>query len=194
MNAAARRLAARLAARLAPPRPGTPLGRAWALGARRPRLTLAVGGCVAAALLAALLPVREHSNAALEARRGGLPPSAAVRAVDLSPFLDNERWGMSIAAAGRQQQARQAQLETAAAMPEPTPREELQAIGFVGVAVNVDERAVLLALPNGEVVRRLAGDALADGRELVSIAEDALVLRRASGEQATLTLFPPARP
>ena len=187
-----------VAARLRPhaPRPDTLFGRAWARIERRPGLALAAGFCLAAALLAALWPVGGLGNAARADRHAGVPPATSPRPVDLRPFLENERWGMSIAAARAQRQGQASAPAEAGETPppEPTALAALQAIGFVGVALSADEQAVLLTLPSGEVVRRLAGEALADGRELVSISQDALVLRHGGGQQTTLALFPPARP
>ena len=187
-----------VATRLRPhaPRPDTPLGRAWARIERRPGLALAAGFCLAAVLLAALWPVGSLGSTARAGRHTGVPPATSPRPVDLRPFLDNERWGMSIAAARAQRQGQAPAPAEAGETPppEPTALAALQAIGFVGVALSADEQAVLLTLPSGEVVRRLAGEALADGRELVSISQDALVLRHGGGQQTTLALFPPARP
>ena len=59
-----------------------------------------------------------------------------------------------------------------------------------------DERAVLLALPQGEIVRMLPGDTLPDGRILVSVADNSLTLKGEGGPAEVLTLFPrlPAAP
>ena len=64
-------------------------------------------------------------------------------------------------------------------------------MGFVGLIAAGDERAVLLALPDGEIVRMLPGDTLPDGRILVSVADNSLSLEAAGGATEVLTLFPP---
>ena len=57
-------------------------------------------------------------------------------------------------------------------------------------------RAVLLALPEGEIVRMLPGDTLPDGRILVSVADNSLTLQGEGMPAEVLTLFPrlPAGP
>ena len=54
-----------------------------------------------------------------------------------------------------------------------------------------DKLAVLLALPEGDVVRMLPGDTLPDGRILVSATDNDLTLRSDDGRSEVLTLFPP---
>lgn len=157
-------------------------GRRW--------LALVLLACVAVALVAALLPVRGSDGASAAGPGGRLPAGVALPAPDLAPFLTNRRWGVSVLEERRKRQAQEEERQTEASEPQPTT--PLQAIGFVGVAVNARESAVLLALPEGEVVRRVAGEALADGRVLVAVRGDALVLERENGERETLLLFPAA--
>ena len=64
-------------------------------------------------------------------------------------------------------------------------------MGFVGLIAVQDERAVLLALPEGEIVRKLPGETLPDGRILVSVADNSLTLKGEGGPAEVLTLFPP---
>ena len=140
---------------------------------------------------AALLPVGGASPDVARAGAAELSADAQVPPPpDLTPFLTNRRWGISVLE-GRE---RLAQQETEAAgepSAEPNPLALLQAIGFVGVAVNEAEQAVLLTVSDGaEVVRRRPGEALADGRVLVAVREEALVLERSDGSQETLALFP----
>ena len=158
-------------------------GRRW--------LALVLLACVAVALVAALLPVRGSDGTSAAGPGGRLPAGVALPAApDLAPFLTNRRWGVSVLEERRKRQAQEEEHQAEASEPQPTT--PLQAIGFVGVAVNARESAVLLALPEGEVVRRVAGEALADGRVLVAVRGDALVLERENGERETLLLFPAA--
>ncbi len=143
--------------------------------------------------MAALLPVGSASPDVARAGAAELPADAQLpQPPDLTPFLINRRWGFSVLD-GRERLAQQ-ETEAAGGPPaEPNPRALLQAIGFVGVAVNEAEQAVLLTVSDGaEVVRRRPGEALADGRVLVSVREEALVLERSDGSQETLALFPVA--
>lgn len=155
-------------------------------------MALLLLACVAAALAAALLPAGGSAGASAAGAGGRLPADAALpSAPDFAPFLANRRWGVSVL---EERRKRQAQTERQRPASEPEPATPLQAIGFVGVAVNARESAVLLALPEGEVVRRVAGEALADGRVLVAVRDDALVLERENGERETLLLFPVTPP
>ena len=154
-------------------------------------MALLLLACVAAALAAALLPAGGSAGASAAGAGGRLPADAALpSAPDFAPFLANRRWGVSVLEERRKRQAQTEQPQGS----EPEPATPLQAIGFVGVAVNARESAVLLALPEGEVVRRVAGEALADGRVLVAVRDDALVLERENGERETLLLFPVTPP
>lgn len=161
-----------------------------ALRRRRPLAVVLCAG-LAGALMAALLPVGDSADGAQAGRADSLPAGLALPpAPDLAPFLANRRWGVSLLEE-RSKRQRQA-AERATQTREPTPAAALQAIGFVGVAVNPAESAVLLTLPEGGVIRRVTGEALADGRVLVAVRDDALVLERANGERDTLALFPVA--
>ena len=159
-----------------------------------PRGPLAATGMLLLVVVAAaaLLPVGSASPDVARAGAAEPPADAQVPQPDLTPFLTNRRWGISVLE-GRERLAQQ-ETEAAGGPPaEPNPRALLQAIGFVGVAVNEAEQAVLLTVSDGaEVVRRRPGEALADGRVLVSVREEALVLERSDGSQETLALFPVA--
>ena len=139
---------------------------------------LAVGAVVAAALA---MPVRLPEGAAGAEPAERLPEAPAAAAPeDLAAFLEIRRWGPP------------------PAEPEPAPAEEAEPVlnpvlaemGFVGLIAAQDERAVLLALPEGEIVRMLPGDTLPDGRILVSVADNSLTLQGESGPAEVLTLFP----
>ena len=160
---------------------------------RRRPLAVVVLAALAGALAGALAPVGgapENADAAAGGAEG-LPTGAALlQKPDLTPFLTNRRWGYSLLEERRQRDEREAAERAAAQKPEPKDLTPLQAIGFVGIALNTEERAVLLTLPDGEVVRRVAGEALADGRVLAAVREDALVLEGANGQRETLLLFP----
>ena len=164
---------------------------------RRPLAVVALAVLVGA-LAGAFAPVGgapENADAAAGGAEGLPTGTALLQKPDLTPFLTNRRWGYSLLEERGKREERAA-AERAAQEPEPTDLTPLQAIGFVGVAVNTEERAVLLTLADGEVVRRVAGEALADGRVLAAVREDALVLEGANGQRETLLLFPlpPAPP
>ena len=147
---------------------------------------LAAASVVAAALA---MPVRLPEGAASVDLEDRLPeaPEEAV-SEDLTAFLEIRRWGPP----------------PEPPEPEPGPVEDaapalnpvLAEMGFVGLIAVQDERAVLLALPEGEIVRKVPGDTLPDGRTLVSVADNSLTLQGEGAPAEVLTLFPrlPAAP
>ena len=155
----------------------------WRLWAGAP---LAAGVVVAAALA---MPVRLPETGAEAGPVERLPEVAArVAPEELSAFLDLRRWG-----------APPEESDKAEPAPEeagPVLNPILAEMGFVGLIAVQDERAVLLALPEGEIVRMLPGDILPDGRILVSVADNSLTLAAEGGPEEVLTLFPrlPADP
>ena len=141
---------------------------------------LLAGGAAVAAALA--MPVPPPATGA-QAQAGAAMPEGAAEAApeDLSAFLDIRRWGAPPPA------PKPKALEE----PGPTLNPILAEMGYVGLIAVQDELAVLLAMPEGEVVRMLPGDTLPDGRILVSATDDDLTLRGDDGRSEVLTLFPP---
>ena len=137
---------------------------------------LAAGAVIAAALA---MPVRLPEGAAATDVAERLPEAHSETAPeDLGAFLDIRRWGAPPAEP----------VPVGAA--EPTLNPVLAEMGFVGLIAAQDQRAVLLALPEGEIVRMLPGDTLPDGRILVSVADNSLTLAGEGGPAEVLTLFP----
>ena len=163
-----------------------------------PRGPLSVAGMLVLVAVgaAALLPVGSASPSEGRAGATELPTVARMPAApDLTPFLANRRWGVSVLEWRRERPEQQEQQVDEEQPAEPDSLALLQAIGFVGVAVNEKEQAVLLTVAEGtQVVRRRPGEALADGRVLVSVREEALVLERPDGSRETLALFSAAQP
>ena len=141
---------------------------------------LLAGGAIVAAALA--MPVPPPATGA-HAEAAATMPEGAVAAApeDLGAFLDLRRWGEPPPAPELEP------LEEVAPVLNPV----LAEMGFVGLIAAGDERAVLLALPEGEIVRMLPGDTLPDGRILVSVADNRLTLEAGGGLTEVLTLFPP---
>lgn len=138
------------------------------------------GAAVVAVALAA--PLRLPETAARADRADVLPEGAADPAPeDLAAFLEIRRWGAPPPAS------------------EPEPEEparpalnpELARMGFVGLIATPAARAVLLAMPEGDIVRMLPGDTVPDGRILVSVTDNDLTLEGEDGTAEVLTLFPP---
>ena len=145
---------------------------------------LLAGGVAALAALA--IPVRlpeggmvaEPAELLLEDVAGEAAPE------DLGAFLASRRWGV---------------FEPEVTEPAPPPAEPdgpslepaFAKLGFVGLIVTGGERAVLLRLPGGGVARVAPGDVFPDGRVLVSVSDNRLVLRGEGRSEEVLTLFPP---
>ena len=126
---------------------------------------LAGSAVVAAALT---MPVRMPETAT-NADPAAVLPEGVVEAApeDLSTFLAIRRWG-----APPEKEPEPAPPEEAASALNPV----LAEMGFVGLIAVQDELAVLLALPEGDIVRMLPGDTLPDGRTLVSVSDNSLTL------------------
>ena len=138
---------------------------------------LATGAVIAAALA---MPVRLPEGTAATDVAERLPEAhPEVAPEDLGAFLEIRRWGPP--------PAEPAPVEEA----EPTLNPVLAEMGFVGLIAVQDERAVLLALPEGGIVRMLPGDTLPDGRTLVSVSDNSLTLEAEGGPAEVFTLFPP---
>ena len=144
---------------------------------------LAAGATVAAALA---MPVRLPEGG-LGANPGALLPAAVSgpeEPEDLGAFLTSRRWGVSV----------EEKVEDEPPPPEePRLHPDLARMGFVGLIETGDERAVLLESPEGGVARVAPGETLPDGRVLVSVTGNRLVLKGEGLPEEVLTLFPPVR-
>ena len=144
---------------------------------------LLAGGAVVFAALETPVGLPEGSVAADPA--GLLLEGAVDEAApeDLGAFLAIRRWGV---------------FEPEVTEPPPPPAEPagpsieptLANLGFVGLIVTGDERAVLLRTPEGGVARVAPGDVLPNGRVLVLASDDRLVLQGEGLPEEVLTLFP----
>ena len=148
---------------------GVFLDRRWWVG-----MTVA---CLVAAVAALVVPVSLPEGSRAADSLTGLPEHAGGSAPeDLGAFLDSRRWGASLreileAEAERARQAREAE------QPESTINPVLAKMGFVGLIVTAGRSEVLLAAPEGGVARYAPGDALPDGRALVSVTDNSLTLK-----------------
>ena len=151
-----------------------------ALGWRFWSASVLAGAAVVAAALT--MPVRVSETVA-NADPSVVLPDAVVEAApeDLGAFLAIRRWG-----APPEEEKEPAPPEEAAPALNPV----LAEMGFVGLIAVQDELAVLLALPEGDIVRMLPGDTLPDGRTLVSVSDNSLTLAGAGQPEEVLTLFP----
>ena len=146
-------------------------------------VVLAVG---AVALAALAMPVHLPEGGAAADPADLLPGEVAGEAApeDLGAFLASRRWGVF--------EPEVTEPAPPPAPPEdPDPAPEFMKIGFVGLIVTGDERVVLLRTPEGKVARVAPGAVLPDGRVLISVSDDRLVLRSEGRPDEVLTLFPP---
>ena len=114
-----------------------------------------------------------------------LPDGAAAPVrEDLSAFFAIRRWGPP----PDEPEAPQTEPDAEAG---PALHPVLARMGFVGLITTQASRAVLLAMPEGDIVRVLPGDTVPDGRTLVSVTDNSLTLEDEGGRAEVLTLFPP---
>ena len=143
---------------------------------------LLAGGAVVAAALA--MPVHLPEAGARTDAAAELPEGAVEAAPeDLSAFLSIRRWD------DPPEEAQESEPEPVEATA-PALNPILAKMGFVGLIAAQDARSVLLALPEGEIVRMLPGDTLPDGRVLVSVTDNSLTLQGEGQPAEVLTLFP----
>ena len=146
---------------------------------RRAAVVVLAGGATVAAALAMPVTLPEAGRTA---DPGDLLPEARSEPEpeDLGAFLKSRRWGVSVE-------------------EKPPPPVEsglhpaLARMGFVGLIETGDESAVLLESPEGGVARVAPGETLPDGRVLVSVTGNRLVLKGEGVPEEVLTLFPPVR-
>ena len=141
--------------------------------------------------LGLIIPLDSQPGAA----QRGLPAEGAVTDLvppgELDGFLGMRRWGTPVrtpeddAAEAARLAAEAARLAGEAAM-----NPELAKLGVIGITSTASSRAVLLTRPDGATVRLVDGDVLPDGRVLVSVAGNSLVLESTDGLREELVLFP----
>ena len=108
---------------------------------------------------------------------------------DLRAFLEIRRWRIRPPAAPGPSPPPPKPAEPAVRSVNPL----LVEMGYVGLITTRGKHAVLLARPDGKVVRMVPGDTLPDGRILVSVTDNSLTLKTEGRPEEVLTLFPRAR-
>ena len=141
------------------------------------------GSAARRAFVALATPVHLPEGGARTDPSNALPEGGVdVGPEDLDAFMASRRWGVSLnerAAPARQD--------------EPAINPALVKMGYVGLIAGKDQNVVLLALPEGEIVRMMPGDTLPDGRILVSVTDNSLTLKGDGLSEDVLTLFPRVR-
>ena len=105
----------------------------------------------------------------------------------LEGFLAMTRWGRPPYDPERAQREREEQAALEAALGGINP--ELARLGVIGITSVANRHAVRLRKSAGAIVRLLDGDALPDGRVLISVSANSLVLENADGLRQELLLF-----
>lgn len=148
---------------------------------RHGALTSTVAGVwLSAILLALVLPVTSSST--LKQDRSDASGSNSVLTLaeeDHQQFLHGTRWGMSLAEVQRAKAEENGQQTT-----------QSQEIGLLGIVESKGEARVLLRLEDGAVDIHNLGATLPDGRQLDSLGETTLSLKRNNTELDELLLFP----
>ena len=107
---------------------------------------------------------------------------------ELDGFLAMSRWGRPAYDPEAARRAAEEAARRAAVAAGLNP--ELARLGVIGISTAGDSHAVLLTKPEADLVRLTVGDALPDGRVLVSVAANSVVLEDAVGEPKEFVLFP----
>ena len=120
-----------------------------------------------------------------------IDPAASAGGGELDGFLAMARWGRPAydAEAARRAAEEAERLAREAALAGGI-NPVLAELGVIGISTAGDSHAVLLTEPDVDLVRLTVGDALPDGRVLVSVAANSLVLEDAYGGREELLLFP----
>lgn len=114
--------------------------------------------------------------------------AAATSGEDLGRMLTSRRWG-----GDRPAPKPPAALPLPPEAPSLTPiNPVLLKMNYIGLITVRDERTVLLASPNGRIVRYAPGDTLPDGRVLVSVTDNSISLKAEGLPEEELMLFPSA--
>ena len=150
--------------------------------ARHPLIPIPLAALVCAAIGFGLPPLSTADNIGpgLGSDRSMAQP---VPTEGLADFRTMSRWGTDI------QSVEEAQNATAAGASLGL-NPELVKLGFIGLTLTATEHSVVLTHPEGHTIHLTDGDALPDGRTLISVTENALTLEGATGERETLVLFP----
>lgn len=156
-------------------------------------LAVAAGLLLATVATALVAPVRQIAAGGTSAQPGIASAFADGAAEDLTPLLDSVRWGTSLREALAAAAAAEASAPAATAPDQVLAARPTDSVRFVGYIASEDQRAALLAFPDGEVVRLEPGQSLRDGRAVADVSDRALTLGAEGDTAEVLALFPPVR-
>lgn len=136
-------------------------------------------------------PLTGSSSPAGSLPSSTLSPDAAAGDGGTDGFLAMARWGRPAYDAEAKRRAAEAAAAAARADAEAKGlNPELAKLGVIGISSAAASHAVLLVRTDGTAERLTDGEALPDGRMLVSVSANALVLEAADGGREELLLFP----
>ena len=149
-------------------------------------------GAVLFAAIGLAWPLRGSSIPSATPRTPAIGAEASAGTAELDDFLAMARWGRPAydaeAARLAAEEAARLAAEKAAALDGRNPN--LAMLGVVGISTTEDSGAVLLTKPDGTGERLAVGERLPDGRVLVSVTGNVVVLEDANGKPEELVLFP----
>lgn len=148
-------------------------------------------GAVLFAAIGLAWPLKGSSLPSASASAPAIGADASAAGAELDGFLAMARWGRpaydaEAARKAAEEAARLAAEKAAAGGLNP----ELVKLGVIGITTTGDSHAVLLTKPDGKGERLTDGETLPDGRVLVSVTANAVVLEDADGGREELLLFP----
>lgn len=148
-------------------------------------------GAVLFAAIGLAWPLSGAPTPPASAASPAIPPDVSAVARELDDFLAMARWGRPAYDAERaRREAEAARLAAEAAAAASGLNPVLARLGVIGISTTVDSRAVLLTKPDGDGERLTVGGTLPDGRVLVSVTANSVVLEDADGGREELLLFP----
>lgn len=119
-----------------------------------------------------------------------IAPDVSAADRELDDFLAMARWGIPAYDAEKARREAEAARLAAEAAAAGGLNIVLARLGVIGITTTVDSRAVLLTKPDGAGERLAVGGTLPDGRVLVSVTANSVVLEDAGGGREELLLFP----
>ena len=146
-------------------------------------------GAVLFAAIGLAWPLSGAPTPPASASSPAVPPDLSAADRELDDFLAMARWGRPAYDAEKARRDAEAARLAAEAAAAGGINPVLASLGVIGITTTVDSHAVLLTKPDGDGERLTVGETLPDGRVLVSVTGNAVVLEDAHGGREELLLF-----
>lgn len=147
-------------------------------------------GAVLFAAIGLAWPLSGAPTPPASASSPAIAPDVSAADRELDDFLAMARWGRPAYDAERARREAEAARLAAEAAAASGFNSVLASLGVIGISTTVDSRAVLLTKSGGDGERLTVGGTLPDGRVLVSVTGNSVVLEDADGGREELLLFP----